>query len=464
MFINGVRDTIKKYGLLDKGDVVIVAVSGGPDSTALLFALDALKREYGLKLRVAHLDHMFRASAETRKDREYVSKLARKLKLPLIFKKIDVPASAKGSGMSLEEAAREKRYGFLLETAKETGAGKIALGHTLDDQAETVLMRLIRGSGTGGLRGIPPKRPLDGAMIIRPLIECWRKDVEGYLSARKVRAREDVTNRMKKFLRNRVRHELMEYLKKYNPNIKEVLARSAQNLMYDYEALSAAVDKAYRKCARMKGGSVIVDIGRMSGMPAGLRRGILRKAIGSSRGSLRDLDYSHIEDIEKMAGPSGKRAVDLPGKARAIRSGDFMVFSMVKDEPVLPGIFRRLPVPGSAYIPELKIRFRAERVKSRAAGAGKPKTAEYIDLDSINGLLFIRTWEKGDRFRPLGMSKSKKLQDYFVDMKVPRQKRASVPLLVCGRDIIWVCGMRLSDEVKVTPGTKRVLKVSYNKA
>ncbi|MFA5165103.1 MAG: tRNA lysidine(34) synthetase TilS [Candidatus Omnitrophota bacterium] len=463
MFISGVRDTVKKYGLLDKGDTVIVAVSGGPDSTALLFALDALKREYGLELHVAHLDHMFRVPAETLRDREYVSKLARKLKLPFIFKRIDVPASAEGSGMSLEEAAREKRYGFLLEAARGTGAKKIALGHTLDDQAETVLMRLIRGSGTGGLRGIPPKRPLDGAVIIRPLIECWRKDVEGYLSGMKVRARQDSTNRMKKFLRNRVRHELIAYLKKYNPNIKEVLARSAQNLMHDYEALSAAVDKAYRKCARMKGGAVLVDTGRIAGLPAGLRRGILRKAIGSARGSLRGLDYSHIEDIEELMRPRGKRAVDLPGKARAVRSGNFIVISMVRDEPVLPGIFRRLPVPGSAYIPELGLRFNAERVRSRAAGPGKPNTEEYIDLDSINGPLYIRTWEKGDRFRPLGMAKSKKLQDLFVDMKVPREARASVPLLVCGRRIIWVCGKRLSDEVKVSKGTKRVLKVSYKK-
>ncbi|MDD5270708.1 MAG: tRNA lysidine(34) synthetase TilS [Candidatus Omnitrophica bacterium] len=463
MFINGVRDTIKKYGLLDKGDRVVVAVSGGPDSTALLLALDALKREYGLKLHVAHLDHMFRSSAETLKDKEYVSKLARKLRLPMIFKKIDVPAGAKGSGMSLEEAAREIRYGFLLDAAKEAGANKIALGHTLDDQAETVLMRLIRGSGTGGLRGIPPKRPLGGVMVVRPLIERRRKDVEGYLSGLKVRARQDSTNRMKKFLRNRVRYELMAYLKKYNPNIKEVLARSARNLMHDHEALSAAVDKAYRKCARMKGGAVILDIGRMSGMPVGIERGILRKAIGSARGGLRNLDYSHIEDIEELMRPRGKRAVDLPGKARAVRSGNYIVFSMVKDEPVLPGIYKRLPVPGSAYIPELGLRFKAERVKSRAVGTGKPKSQEYIDLDSVNGPLYIRTWEKGDRFRPLGMARSKKLQDLFVDMKVPRESRASVPLLVCGRRIIWVCGVRLSDEVKVTKGTKRVLKVSYKK-
>jgi tRNA(Ile)-lysidine synthase len=135
---------------------------------------------------------------------------------------------------------------------------------------------------------------------------------------------------------------------------------------------------------------------------------------------------------------------------------------MVKQEPAAPSVFRQLPVPGSAYIPELKLTFKAKQVRSNVE-FGKPKTVEYLDLDSIKGPLYVRTWEKGDRFRPLGMSKGKKLQDFFVDQKVPRYRRASVPLLVCGKDIIWVCGMRLSDEVKISAGTKRILKVSYRK-
>lgn len=463
MFISGVKDTIKRHGLLDKGDTVVVSVSGGPDSTALLFALDGLKSGYGLKLHVAHLDHMFRAPEETLADREYVSKLARRLKLPLIYKRIDVPAFAKESGLSLEEAAREKRYEFLLKAARDAGAKKIALGHTLDDQAETVLMRLIRGSGLGGLRGIPPKRRLDGTFIIRPLIESWRKDVESYLAGMKITARRDATNLMQKFLRNRIRHELMVLLEKYNPNIKEALARSAQNFSYDYEVLSDAVGKSFGKCARSKGGSVFIDIKQLKSKPAGLRRGILRKAIESVRGSLRDIDHSHIEDIEGLMA-SAKGAIDLPGKARAAKSGNTLIFSMAGREQTAPRVFRELPVPGSAAVPELKLKFEAKHVKSRGASAGKSKAAEYLDLDSIKGPLHVRTWERGDRFRPLGMSKGKKLQDFFTDRKVPRAERASVPLLVCGKDIIWVCGMRLSDEVKVLPGTKRILKVSYRKA
>ena len=462
MLTDTINRTINKFGLIEKGDSVIVAVSGGPDSTALLLALNNLKREYGLRLHVAHLDHMFRAASETKKDREYVSSLCKRLGIPLIFKRIDVPAYAEESGLSLEEAARDKRYEFLLKTAKDAGAKKIALGHTLDDQAETVLMRLIRGSGLGGLRGIPPKRPLDGAFIVRPLIEVWRKEVEEYLNGMGVKPRLDATNLMRKFLRNRIRHELMAYLKKYNPNIKEVLARSAQNFSYDYEVLSDAVNKSCKGCLRSKDGSVAVGLRKLKGKKTGIRRGILRKAIEISKGDLRCIDYSHIEDIEDLI-KAGKGAMDLPGKTRVVRTKDALIFGKSKAGAAFPKVRRQISVPGSTFIPELKLTFDASFSRP-GMKLGRSKTAEYVDFSKIKGPVYVRTWEKGDRFRPLGMAKEKKLQDFFMDLKIPRGKRERVPLLVSGNGIIWVCGLRLSDAVKIGGGTKRVLKISYRTA
>ncbi len=461
MFTDQVKSTIDKFGLLDKGDKVIVSVSGGPDSTALLFALNGLKLDYGLRLYIAHMDHMFRASEETGKDYEYVYALSRKLKIPLIFKKIDVPAYARGSGLSLEEAARDRRYEFLVKSAAEHGARKIAMGHTLDDQAETVLMRMIRGSGLAGLRGIPVERAVNGAFIIRPLIECWRKDVEAYLSGLKIIARQDSTNLMQKFLRNRIRHELMPLLEKYNPNVKKALARTAQNFNYDYQIVADAVDRSFSKCGKVKGGSVSLMIKKLKAREPGIRRGVIRKAIEAVKGDLKGIDYSHIEDIEALIS-SGRGALDLPGRIRASGSGDTLVICAIKEKASVPGVWRQLPYPGSAEVPELKLAFDARQVKS-SIESGKPRSVEYLDLDSIEGPLYIRTWEKGDRFKPLGMAREKKLQDFFVDQKVPRQKRPAVPLLVSGRDIIWVCGMRLSDKVKILPGTKRILKVSFRK-
>lgn len=460
MLIDKVRKTVNKFGLIEKGDKVIVAVSGGPDSTALLMALNSLKYDYGLKLKIAHLDHMFRAKSETKKDYEYVLSLSKKLDIPLAHKRINVPAYAKETGLSLEEAAREKRYEFLLDAAKEAGAKKIALGHTLDDQAETVLMRLIRGAGLSGLRGIPLSRRLDGKLIIRPLLEVWRKEVDAYLRSLRIKPMQDATNLMPKFFRNRIRNEVIKFLEKYNPNIKESLARSAQNFFYDYEALEEIVDKEFAGCAKVKGGSVKILIRDLKKNRTGLQRGILRKAIETLKGDLRGIDYSHVEDIEDLIA-ARRGAVDLPRKIRVAATKDSLVFHKIEDrESKRPKIWKRLSVPGKTGIPELSFSLEAQFVK-RSLKSGKPKNVEYIDYDKVKGYLYLRTWEKGDRFKPLGMGNEKKLQDFFVDEKVPKESRNSIPLVIAGDKIIWVCGMRLSEDVKISGGTKRILKVSY---
>lgn len=468
MLLEKVRNTVKRYELLDRGDSVVVAVSGGPDSTALLFALNDLKYDYLLNLHIANFNHMFRGAEEAKEDRGYVSSLSKRLKLPLIFGEADVPKYAKEANLSLEEAAREKRYEFLLNTAKEAGAGKIALGHTMDDQSETVLMRLIRGAGLGGMRGIPPSRKMDGKLIVRPLIEAWRSDVEAYLRAMKINPRQDVTNTMTTFLRNRIRHELIAYLKGYNPNIKETLVRNAQSLTYDYEVLADLIDREFGGCASVRKHTVRIPLRDFKAKPTGIRRGILRKAIEVLKGNLRGIDYAHIEDIEGLIEAS-KGAIDLPDRIRVIGSGNSLVFSRAEDALCLspsgscPKVRKRLTVPGKTRVPELGMVFEAEFVRARAR-SGKPANVEYMDYAGLKRPLCIRTWEKGDRFKPLGMAFEKKLQDFYVDEKVSRGRRSSIPLVVSGRKIIWVCGLRLSDEVKITSETKRVLKLSYKKA
>jgi len=472
MLLEKVKNTVKRYSLLERGDSVIVAVSGGPDSTALLFALNDLKHDYLLNLYIANFNHMFRGAEEAKKDHDYVYGLSQRLQLPLIFGEADVPAYARKTGLSLEEAAREKRYEFLLNTAGETGALKIALGHTMDDQAETVLMRLIRGAGLGGLRGIPPSRKIKGRLIIRPLIEAWRNDVEAYLRALNIKPRQDITNTMTKFLRNRIRHELISYLKGYNPNIKETLVRNAQSLTYDYEVLADLIDKEFGKCAKTNRDSVRIPLHNFKTKPTGIRRGILRKAIEVLKGDLRRIDYSHIEDIEGLA-EANKGALDLPDKIRVSRAGNSLIFNKAGEtsrlspsgsRPSLSGkVRKRLLIPGKTRVPELGLIFEAEFVRTRAK-SGKPNNVEYMDYARLKLPLCLRTWENGDRFKPLGMVCAKKLQDFYVDGKIPRGRRNSIPLVVSGRKIIWVCGLRLSDEVKIASGTRRILKLSYKKA
>lgn len=459
MFVEKVKKTIEKFGLLKNGDKVIIALSGGPDSTALLFTLNALKRQYGLKLHIAHLDHMFRGEEEARKDCDYVLNLANRLKLPFSLGRAKVKEYAKDAGLSLEEAGRHMRYEFLSNIAKDVGANKVALGHTLDDQAETILMRFIRGTGLGGLRGIPPIRRLDGKFIVRPLIEVWRKDIDEYLRNLKVKPRQDATNLMPKFLRNRIRHELIPYLEKFNPNIKEVLARNAENIVYDYEVLASSVDEAFKKCAGIKDNLVEIRLRNFKTKPLGLRRQILRKAIETSKGNLRSIDYSHIENIEDLI-ESKRGSLDLPDKMRATKTKRSIVFykSSGFKIPVLK-VYRELSVPGRAFIPELHLSLEAKFIEGRAEFK-KSRRVEYVDYDKIKFPLYLRTWEKGDKFRPLGMAKEKKLQDFFVDEKVQRNRRGLIPLIVSGRKIIWVCGLRLSDDVKITKDTKKILQLS----
>lgn len=463
MLIEKVKKTVEKFGLIRKGERIVVAVSGGTDSTALLFALCRLKDDYDLRLYIAHLDHMVRSPQETAKDHQFVCRLAERLDLPVIFKKADVLKYAGEKKLSLEEAGRNRRYEFLLEAARDVGASKIALGHTLDDQTETILMRLIRGSGLRGLRGIPPLRVLGDKLVIRPLIEVWRREINAYLRRLNIKPLEDATNLTPKFFRNRVRHEVIGFLRRYNPNIKEALARAAQNLTYDYEILADTIERVFVKTAKVKRGAVTIKFQNFEKSPIGLKRGILRRAIELVKGDLRGIDYSHIEKIEGLIAV-GKGALELPDKIRVTVGRGSIVLHKVRGRgpgvPV-PRILKRLSVPGITLVPELGLSFEIKFAKRRII-SGKPKSAEYIDCDKIAEPLFLRTWKKGDRFRPLGMRSEKKLQDLFVDEKIPKGKRGLLPLVVCGRKIIWVCGLRLSEDVKITNATKRILRISYS--
>lgn len=462
MFIEKVRHTIKKYGLIKKADKVIVAVSGGADSTALLFALNELKSEYVLGLSIAHFNHMFRGAEEAKKDFDYVSALSRQLRLPLVRGRADVPKTAKQTGLSLEEAARNKRYEFLLRTAANMGASKIALGHTLDDQAETILMRLLRGTGLGGLRGIPPSRKVEDKLIIRPLIELWRSEVEEYLRNLNVRPRQDITNSMTQFLRNRIRSELIPFFSRYNPNIKEVLARSAESFTYDYQTLADLIEKQFNRYAVLKAGLVKVDAAALKRKQVGIRRGILRKAIEGLKGDLRGIDYSHIEQIENVMG-AVKGVVSLPDKIRVTKEKDFLIFRKGRAvERMNPRIHKKLCVPGKTEVPVLGLLFETKFAEGKVKFT-RANNVEYLDYGRIRAPLYVRTWRKGDRFAPLGMTAMKKLQNFYVDEKIPQAHRASIPLVVSGNRIIWVCGLRLSDEVKITDKTKNILRVSFKR-
>ena len=291
MILDKVRNTIKKYNLIGRNDKIVIAVSGGPDSVALFYLLNSLKKEFKLTLHIAHLDHMLRN--DSYRDAEFVKKLAEKFRLPLALTQINVKElSRKGS---LEEIARNARLGFLFKVAKEIKADKIALGHHLDDQAETVLMRILRGSGLYGLAGISPKRNIAGYQIIRPLIETRRKEVEAFLKQRKIKPRLDSSNLEDLYLRNRVRNRLLPLLEKgYNKNIKEVLSNMAENVGYDYDYLIHAAHIAMKRLGPK------VNLKKLLKLHPAIQRLVLRLNISRLQGDTRRITFQHIREIEDL--------------------------------------------------------------------------------------------------------------------------------------------------------------------
>ena len=312
VFRQKVKNTIKRHNLILRGDTILIGVSGGPDSLALLYALNGLKKEFKLKLHIAHLDHMLRKDSV--KDALFVKRLASDLKLPITAAQANIKALAKHG--SLEEIARNARLSFLFRVAGEIKADKIALGHNLDDQAETVLMRLLRGTGLYGLSGILPKRNLYGHEVIRPLLEIQRKEIEVFLKRKGIKPRIDTSNRESIYFRNQIRNNLLPALERsYSKNIKELLANLAQTAGYDYDYLDRAAARSIR------GPGAKLDLKKFSKLHPAIRRIVLRLMIKRLKGNTRTLNLQHIREMEDLIlNRPVNSIVDLP-KGISVKKG-----------------------------------------------------------------------------------------------------------------------------------------------
>jgi tRNA(Ile)-lysidine synthase len=318
MVIGKIKSAIKKYHLINKKDKIVVGVSGGADSVALLMALNHLKKEFALTLHVAHLDHMLRR--DSAKDAEFVKELAAKLKIPLTLSRIKVKRlRIKGS---LEEAARNARLAFFFKVARRLRAKKIALGHNLDDQAETVLMRILRGTGLYGLAGISPKRNIGSLQLIRPLIGVRRKEIEVFLKRRKIKYRTDSTNSQEIFFRNKVRLRLMPLLaKEYNRNIKEILSHMAESLACDYDYLNRIADNYHNRLGRK------IRLKRFFKLHPAIQRLVLRLNIARLQGDTRRITFRHIREIEDLIlNRPANSVVDLPKGIAVVKRKNYFNF------------------------------------------------------------------------------------------------------------------------------------------
>ena len=439
---------MEKERLIAPGDGVVVALSGGPDSVTLFDLLCRLAPAWRLALYVAHLNHQLRPDADA--DAAFVKRIVQSY--PVYIQKEDVARRARENKQSIEEAARDARRAFLHAVRQKTGAQRIALGHTKSDQAETVLSRLIRGAGLTGLGGI---RPISQGYWIRPLLAFSRSEIEDYTRGRRLQVRYDETNRDPKFLRNRIRADLIPHLqKRYNPQIEGVLARAATLLQSDDAHLENLAQQAFSEALLHRDErKIILDIGRFFGYHVSLRRRLIRLALFALRARANAIGFRVVERILDI---SPGRGVQITPEISAHRTRDTLIFA----HP--PRAYCFLVKPGVALDinGKFSVNIRNHIAPARLQNAGH-HTA-FFDLDRLPGdALYLRSPRAGDWFYPFGMRGKKKVSRLLGDSKIPLPLRGEMPLLVSGETILWVVGLRRSQIAPVTSGTRRVLKATF---
>ena len=471
--INRVASFLQGQGYAQRQEPLVVAVSGGPDSVCLLHVLVQLRQSLRLALHLAHLDHGLRGQ-EAKDDAKYAATLADQWDVPSTLAQRDVVEYRKARSLTLEQAAREVRYAFLGQVALEVGASAIVLGHTADDQVETILLNLVRGSGLQGIAGMRAVSRLKLAglppvTLLRPLLEIERSAIEDYCQRNHISPRFDTTNRDTYYRRNAIRHQVVPLLMSLNPGVKQALLRFARSAQQDLEIIEAEAEKAWGSVARASEDSAIIFHAARN-LPGSLQHHLVRKAVQHVQGDLFNLQSSHVEAIVSLLGNGAGPSVSLPRGliATATYEGVSIGPTQAQECNLLPLLGEHLlAVPGETAIPGWKVTalvkkspclFVRERGKSDQVPSGY---TAWLDYDKVGPKLMARARRRGDRFQPLGMQGEKKLQDFMVDAKIPRLWRDRMPLVCSPAGILWVVGHRIDERAGVTPSTKEVLEVKF---
>lgn len=450
-----VTRTIEKHKLLNRGETVVAALSGGPDSVALLAVLVSLARPWSLKIIAAHFNHGLRGK-ESDADEHFCRTLAGELGVTFVSGSMGKTKAEKG--ISPEDFYRRKRYDFLNKIAREQAAQKIALGHTLNDQAETVLLNLLRGAGREGLQGILPLRE---ERYIRPLIEVSRREVEAFLKKKGLAFRRDSSNKNRKYLRNRIRLELIPYLKKrYNPRIEENLARLAAVLRSEETLISRWTDRAMRSRHIQRAKSkVVVKADYLKSLSEAVRLRVLKKILEGFSSSAKGIAFAHVQSLDRLAlkNESGK-SITLPFGIEARCEYGAIIVEQKKSRGGTTPFAYPLKVPCSLYVRERNCVVRLKTVAKKKVDFSS-RGHIYFDRDAVRGTLVIRNRREGDWFEPLGMTGRKKIKKLLMDRKIPREKRDDILLLADDVSVIWIENLHLSERVKITEKTKKVLEL-----
>ena len=443
-----------EQSLIPPAGRIAVAVSGGGDSVALLHLLAELAAEGHVALAgVVHVNHLLRPPA-CDEDERFCRRLAAQFDVPCVVETFDVAEVARRDQISIEHAGHRMRHACFGRAADRVGARHVALAHTMDDQAETVLLRMVRGAGAAGLSAMRPHRD----RIIRPLLGVTRRELREYLGLRQIGFREDPSNLDTRIPRNRVRHVLMPMLREFSPNIAAVLSREAEIARADNEWLAQCADQEASRVVKRIEGGIAMSVASLSALPPAMSRRIVREALTrvSGRG---DIGFEHVERFRRLVDEtSGATCVDFPGCRAERVQGDVRVVAR-KGRGVAERVVTfhyRLEVPGLVAVPEAGVEISAEVTP---AGAVPSSPREVAVRMPVGGHLTVRNRRPGDRLRPRGLGgHRKKLQDFLVDRKISRGARDRIPLVVDAEDrIIWVVGLGLGDDFRVTTDARSML-------
>jgi len=467
MDLDQLHQIIQDYCGLKYDQNILVGVSGGPDSLCLLNVLVGL----GYRVVVAHFNHGLRVQAG--EDALFVESQASKMGLRFILGEMDVAGYARTHKLSIEEAARQVRYHFLFEQAKQINAQAVAVAHNANDQVETVLMHLLRGAGLSGLKGMSYQGFMDewslSIPLVRPLLDVWREEILDYCETQGLHPVIDSTNFNTNYYRNRLRHELIPYLENYNPQIKEVIWRMAQTLAGDQQVMAEVVEENWSRCCRQNGdGFVEMALGEVRNVSKALQRQLIRQAIGTLRPFLRDIDYWAAERaITFINNPARSGQVDLVSGLRLFIEQD-RLFLAEKDARILDPDWPQMPIggrltlacPGEVQIGgdwlltcEISVNRQPDEINLFCSD---PMQA-WLDAQTLSFPLIVRTRQPGDRFQPLGMQgHSLKLSDFWINEKLSGRARPDWPLVCSGDQIVWIPGFRPGHPFRVSPGTSQL--------
>jgi len=449
-------DFIKENSMFNKGDKVIVAVSGGPDSTCLLYILNEIKDKIGITLVGAHLNHCLR-EGDAQKDELYAKNTCESLNIEFYSKTVDVHKIADQNNLSCEMAGREERYKFFKELLTSLNANKVALAHNANDQAETVLMRIMRGTGIEGMVGI---KPIRDEIYVRPILHLSRKEIEAYCDENGISPRIDKSNLENIYARNKVRLELIPYMEEnFNKDIIRTLNRMSDTVKKDNDYLMEISQKEFDKHCEIEGLRVIINKNAFKLHEAILSR-IVREALLKVNHDLYNFEKVHITSVIKLQSQDTGKSIMLPANIIVENCyGNIHIYARGKTAYYNSNQYS-LNINEKNIIHPLNLVIEMD-VKSKSQDT-LFKGTDYIknfDYDKILGPIILRYREDGDKFMPLGMTGNKKIKDLFIDLKIPKSKRNEIPLICFGNDISWVVGYRVSEKFKVSRDTKNILRI-----